>query len=288
MVKKFKKKLKRIIKKLSYLFSKKIPYAYPILEGDLLKNRCALITGGSSGIGYCIAKSFLQHGSSVIIIGRDVKKLEEATQTLEAYVNGNQFIKYYELDLSNTNSINDAFNKIISENNQKIDILVNNAGVNKGSPIGQTNVIDFEKTFKTNLEGTYFLTQIVYNYMIKEKIRGNILNIASSSSLRPANTPYCLSKWAILGFTKGLAKKAIEHGIVVNAVAPGPTATPMLKDIDDKDINLLQSPIGRYIMPEEVANIAIILVSDLGKCIVGDTVYITGGAGVITYDDIEY
>ena len=90
--------------------------------------------------------------------------------------------------------------------------------------------------------------------------------------------------------TVGLAKKLIKHGIVVNGIAPGPTATPMLvKDYnEDSDITLKSLPIERYILPEEIANMAVFLTSNLGKSIVGDIVYMTGGAGTITVDDISY
>ncbi len=288
MLKKIKRKIKKILKRVKSFFTKKVPCPYPVFNGSLLDNRCALITGGSSGIGYAIAELFLKNGASVIITGRNAEKLKQVKNVLSSYAKEHQFVKFYELDITDIDGLDNKFNMILKDCDRPIDILVNNAGVNEGAPIGETLKNDFENTIKTNLEGTYFFTQIVYNYMVKKKINGNILNIASSSSLRPASTPYGLSKWGIVGFTKGLAKKAIEHGIVVNAIAPGPTATPMLKDLKDKNINLIKSPIGRYIMPDEIANITTILVSDLGKCIIGDVIYITGGAGVITYDDVEY
>ncbi len=288
MFRKIKKSIKKKLKLLKNIFSKKIPVFYPIYEGNVLKNRCALITGGGSGIGYAIAESFLKNGASVIITGRNKEKLSSAKEKLTQYLGEGQFIEFYELDISNIENLDEKFNIILKKINRKIDILVNNAGVGNGTPIGTTLKSDFEKTIKTNLEGTYFLTQIVYNYMIKENIKGNILNIASSSSLRPTTTPYMLSKLGILGFTKGLAKKAIENEIVVNAIAPGPTVTPMLKDSDDKDINLISSPAGRYALPEEIANLSTILVSDMSRLVVGDTLFVTGGAGIITYDDVEY
>ena len=140
----------------------------------------------------------------------------------------------------------------------------------------------------TNLQGTAFMSRIVAKYMIANHIRGNILNIASSSSLRPANSAYTLSKWGIRGLTLGLAKTLIPHGIVVNGIAPGPTATPMLKTDADKDIGHDTLPGGRYALPEEIANMAVFLVSGMGRTIVGDIVYMTGGAGLITFEDMNY
>ena len=173
---------------------------------------------------------------------------------------------------------------------QKIDILVNNAGILSRNNFGEAEIDDFEKVIKTNAESVYFLSQAVYQYMKKNEIKGNILNVTSSSAKRPAISAYTMSKWSVKALTLGLAKKLIKDGIVVNAVAPGVTETPMM--IADRELgeNIMydKAPIGRYILPEEVANIATVLVSDMGRCIVGDTIYVTGGAGVITYDDMTY
>jgi len=120
------------------------------------------------------------------------------------------------------------------------------------------------------------------------KIKGNILNIVSSSSLRPALTPYTISKWGMRSFTLGLAKVLIPYGIVVNALAPGPTATEMLIKDGYDGIENQANPSGRFATASEVANMAVILVSSIGRMIVGDTIYMTGGAGLFTYDDIKY
>lgn len=140
----------------------------------------------------------------------------------------------------------------------------------------------------TNLKGTAFLSRTVARYMIENKIQGNILNIASSSSLRPAISAYTLSKWGIRGLTLGLAKALIPYGIVVNGIAPGPTATPMLLPDGGEDIGNDTLPGGRYAMPEEIANMAVVLVSGMGRTVVGDIVYMTGGAGLITFEDMNY
>lgn len=283
-MKKFKQKIKNYLKKLTL---KKIPEPFPVFEGKLLNGRVALITGGGSGIGYEIAKSFLKNGAKVIITGRNIEKLKSAKKKLKEEFGDR--IKYFKLDISETNKIEEIIDKIINENgNEKIDILVNNAGISKGSPIGNTKIEDFQNVINTNITGTYFVSQAITNYWINNKIKGNVLNVSSSSALRPAITAYTMSKWAMNGLTKGMAKKFIKYGIVVNAIAPGPTKTPMLISDDEIDINRECSPIKKFIMPEEIANISVMLVSDLGKTIIGDTIYATGGAGTITYDDMEY
>ena len=94
--------------------------------------------------------------------------------------------------------------------------------------------------------------------------------------------PYAISKWGITGLTKGLADILIPYGITVNAIAPGPTATAMLGKDTESDISHDTSPIGRYATPQEIANLALYMVSDMGNLIVGDTFYITGGSGTIS------
>lgn len=169
----------------------------------------------------------------------------------------------------------------------KIDILVNNAGV-QGSEFPNATEEKYDIAMDTNLKACFFLSQLLGNYMVKQGIKGNILNVCSSSSLRPAISAYTISKWGLRGLTLGLAKSLISHGIVVNGLAPGATATPMLNKSDADNISYPYSPLGRLIMPEEIANMAVLLVSNMGRSIVGVIVYMTGGMGVITYDDIKY
>ena len=169
----------------------------------------------------------------------------------------------------------------------KIDILVNNAGV-LGGDISSATEAEYDTIFDTNMKGMFFLSQLVGRYMKDNSIKGNILNIASSSSLRPAASAYTLTKWGARGFTLGLAKSLAPYGITVNGIAPGPTATPMLGKGDALDITFPNNPLGRFALPEEIANMAVFLVSGMGRSIVGDIVYMTGGSGLITFDDINY
>lgn len=188
-------------------------------------------------------------------------------------------------------SFDDNFNNLRSLLAKKgiapIDILVNNAGVNfKGMPNATED--EYDKVLDTNLKGVFFLSQMFGKYMVTNGIKGNILNIASSSSLRPADSAYTLSKWGIRGLTLGLAKSLAKYGITVNGIAPGPTATPMMIKDGQTDMSLGRLPLGRYIMPEEISNMAVLLVSDMGRSIMGDIIYMTGGAGILTYDDVPY
>lgn len=283
--------IKRVGKKIIEPFQKVSYINNVVYNGDLLKGRMALITGGTSGIGLAIATTFLLNGCDVIITGRNQKKIDDAIRALKSKVKDkNRKIIGVQFDIADSQTIQKNFDDITNKYGERLDILVNNAGVIKGSNIGETEVDEYELCLKTNLEGTYFLSQAFFNYVKSMKRKGNILNVCSSSSMRPAVKPYTLTKWGLRGLTIGMAKKFIKFGVVVNGIAPGPTYTPMLvgKAIAEKNLTLKSNPAGRYTTPEEIANGALFLVSDMGKMVVGDIMYMTGGAGITTVDDISY
>lgn len=261
------------------------PTIVTLAPNELLKGRCALITGGTSGIGYCIAKAFLDSGATVIITSRNNERLKTSCEKLaESYKD-----RIFGIVLDNTkiNTFEQVFRSAISlVGGRYIDILVNNAGV-LGGDICTTSVTEYDNVMNTNLRGVFFLSKLVGKYMKENGIEGNILNIASSSSLRPAISAYMLSKWGIRGLTLGLARAFAPYGITVNGIAPGPTATPML--LKDTSKGLANDTIlGRYVLPEEIANMAVFLVSGLGKTIVGDIVYMTGGSALVSFEGIDY
>lgn len=256
-------------------------------QNDLLKGRCALVTGGTSGIGFAIARAFVNAGAYVIITGRNQQRANNAVKELNA--DGRAF--GIEWNNNNVSEFEKSFAIILEIVRKKeinnIDILVNNAGVNyKGMPNAEE--AEYDMVMDTNLKGAFFLSQLFGKYLVANGIKGNILNIASASSLRPADSAYTLSKWGLRGLTLGLAKALGANGITVNGIAPGPTATPMMIKDGNPNMALDRIPLGRYIMPEEIANMAVILVSDMGRSIMGDIVYMTGGAGNLTFDDVKY
>ena len=284
--------VKKYIKRVGRYLLKGLPVNHittdivTIAPNELLKGRKALITGGTSGIGYAIAGAFLKSGASVTITGRSMKRLEDSAKRLaEENPSANGRISYVVMDNKDVSSFGTLFdaNSFLKET----DILVNNAGV-LGGDISIATEEDYDNILDTNLKGTFFLSQLVARNMRDRGIRGNILNIASSSSLRPAASAYTLSKWGIRGLTLGLAKILAPYGITVNGLAPGPTATPMLIKGKITEITHDDLPIGRYAMPKEIANMAVVLTSGMGRMIVGDIVYMTGGAGIVTFEDMKY
>lgn len=259
-------------------------------KNNWLNGRCALVTGGTSGIGYALSEAFLKSGASVIITGRSKTRIDIAVEKLRNASEGSIVIGV-ELDNTKVETFETIFQEMLNHANAHgipfIDILVNNAGVNNR---GMPNAVEseYDLVLDTNLKGAFFLSQLFGKYLVSNKIKGNILNVASASSLRPADSAYTISKWGLRGLTLGLAKALGPKGITVNGIAPGPTATPMMIKDGSTNMTLDRIPLGRYIMPEEIANMSVILVSDMGRSVMGDIVYMTGGAGVLTYDDITY
>ncbi len=245
---------------------------------NVLNNKVALVTGGSGEIGFAIAEALIRSGCTVIITGTNEDKLKNNCNRTS------KGMSYIKLDLSHVHTIADAVNQLINSiPEHKIDILVNSAGFHGEWDFDNITETDFDKVMDVNVKGTYFITNYIARHMIKNKIKGHILNISSSSSLRPAWTPYQISKWAVNGMTKGFADYLLPYGIIVNAIAPGPTATAMVKSDGDENIYYQHQPSHRYLTVQEIANLAVFMVSNMGDMIVGDTVYMTGGSGVLSY-----
>lgn len=263
--------------------TEKIPIPTPVNPEQVLAGKVALVTGGTGGIGSAIAEAFVAHGAKVILVGTNENKLSGIVGKINEKFASAEVIAPFRMNVLDVAQMPAKICEAMSlfpEN--RIDILVNCAGVNDVDDFAHVKEEDYDRVMDINVKGTFFMCQAVSNYMIEHKIRGHILNVSSSSALRPAWTPYPISKWAVRGFTLGLADTLLPHGIVVNAIAPGPTATAMVDRQADGDIRMDSNPSGRMAVPGEIANLAVFMVSDMGNMIVGDTFYMTGGSGTIS------
>ena len=259
-----------------------------LAPSEMLKDRTALVTGGTSGIGFEVAKAYINAGARVVITGRNEEKVKKACEAINKEVSrkGNIFgIVMNNTDVKSMPSKLQDIERVLGTGH--IDILVNNAGVVGGEVKDCTEEL-YNTILDTNLKGTFFLSKLVARYWVDNQIEGNILMMGSSSSLRPATSAYTLTKNALYGFTKGLAKVLAPHGITVNGLAPGPTATPMTMPNGVRDEISFPNPLGRFVMPGEIANMAVFLVSNMGRSIIGDMVFMTGGSGIVTFDDVKY
>lgn len=277
-----KRKIKNAIDWLIMSFKKEkiVAVPTPIRDGELLKGKTALITGGSGGIGCAIAKELLKNGCRVIIAGTSNEKLKMVAEKL----GNNDLIGCIVIDVTDVQSLDKKIDQAASMfPDGQIDILINSAGVLTHNNFFNISEDEYNKIMDINIKGSFFMSQKVANYMIKNEIHGHILNVSSSSALRPAWTPYQISKWAIRGFTLGLADSLLPYGIIVNAIAPGPTTGPMAGITDSDNLYNPNTPIGRFAITSEIAQLAVFMVSDMGNMIVGDTFYMTGGCGTISY-----
>lgn len=242
---------------------------------NLLEGKVALVTGGSSGIGYAIAKVMVEAGAYVYIVGRNKEKLSKVAEQIGS--------SYITIDITKINEVESFFDIFLRDKN--IDILVNAAGTHGSDLFGSVTEKNWDDVMSINLKALYFISQIIANQMIKKNIKGHILNVSSASSKKPSWTPYEISKRAVNGITEGMAHKLIEHGIVVNGIAPGPTATPMMASLmEDGGIQWPGNPSKRMQTVEEIASLALFLVSNQGDSVVGDTFFITGGSGTVCID----
>ena len=205
--------LKGLKKRIKEKFIKKEPIYIQVTTEKCLQGRIALITGGSSGIGEAMAKQFVQAGAKVIITGRNEPKLKKVAQEI------GKSAQYFVLDNTDVERFESSFSKM-NDFFGNIDILVNNAGIIGTSRFPDVNSEDFDNVISINLKGPFLLSQVFVKHCISKRIHGNILNVGSSSSLRPAISPYTISKWGIRAITLGLAKKCAQYGITVNGIAP--------------------------------------------------------------------
>lgn len=270
--------IKKVLTKVLNIENEIIPIITPTACDDLIKDKVVMITGGTGGIGFAIAKACVNAGAKVILCGTNTSKLQKYQDIL------GENSRSIELHLNKIETLETTIKEALKcYPEKKIDVLVNSAGVHGDWSVKDLSEDEYDKVMDVNVKGTFFLTNLIGQYMITNKIKGHILNISSSSALRPAFTPYQISKWAINGMTKGFADILLPHGIVVNGLAPGPTATEMVKDTSTDNIYYEHQPSHRYATPEEIANLALFMISPMGNMIVGDTFYMTGGSGTISY-----
>lgn len=242
----------------------------------ILQGKIALITGGSSGIGFEIAKKFAQTGAMVIITGRNEKKLQQASTDL-----GTDCCKYLVWDISETESIDQKLQECKELVGGDIDILVNNAGIAPSKFFGKIDETEWNKIYDINLKGNYFLTQALVKTWKKSAFEGykKIINISSQGGFVGATYPYRMVKWDVRGLTEGLGKLLIKDYIIVNGIAPGVVKTSMQQFSLDQGDNLYtdQNPVHRVCLPEEIAELALFLVSDASNFIIGQTIVCDGG-----------
>ena len=244
-----------------------------------MKKKIALITGGSSGIGFATAKKFTEHDIFTILIGRDKQKLDKAVTELGKNCAGISF------DMNNLHAIPQLVATIIQEHGE-IDVLVNNAGINLKKSALEVTDEEFQQIILTNLSSVFSLTREVAKGMVARK-NGSVINISSMAAQYglPGVVAYTASKTAIEGITRSLAVELSPHGIRVNCIAPGFIETNMSSaalngDPERKQKVLSRTPMGKLGTPQDVAQAVYFMASDESSFITGTVVPVDGGNSI--------
>lgn len=239
-----------------------------------LKGKKIIVTGGGRGLGFYMAKRFIEEGASVVITGRNEEKLKSAAAEIGC--------SYIPFDVQEISEIS-VFLKRAHEMLGGIDVLVNNAGIS----LHEKDIFDvtqekYDRQFNTNLKAVYFLTQAFLDLYEKEnRSGGSVLFLSSERSQYADDIPYGLIKASINSLVRGLAKTHIKKNIRINAIAPGVTATDMTGRT--RDALYANYATGRVYLPEEVAEVACFLLCDAASCLSGQILVCNNGNSINMY-----
>lgn len=248
-----------------------------------LDGKCALITGGSRGIGRATALALAKEGCSVAL--SYVNNRDKADEVVETIRRQNVQTIAVKCDLAAPSDIEQLF-KTTLDKFGKLDILVNNAAIDYGTELLETTEEVWDRTLDVNLKGVFLCTQIAAKHMIPRRY-GKIVNISSNSGFGIAvqgDAAYAASKAGVIQLTKTAAFELGRYGINVNCVAPGAVRTDMLKgNMDDQEYaefieaRKKKSSLGMIGEPEDIANLVLFFASDDSRFITGKTLLIDGG-----------
>lgn len=238
--------------------------------------KCALVTGGSRGIGKAICKELSKDGMYIIINYRS--NTIEAQKTLDEIIADGGQGELLPFDVSDSNDIKSSLNTWSEANTDKsINVLVNNAGITKDNLMVFMADDEWSSVIKTNLDSFFYVTSQVLKNMIIGKW-GRIINVVSLSGQKgmPGQTNYAAAKAGVIGATKSLAMEIGKKKVTVNAVAPGFIKTDMTEALNEKELKKLV-PLNRFGTAQEVAYAVSFLASDKASYITGETISINGG-----------
>lgn len=244
----------------------------------MLDNKVAIITGGTRGIGFETARTFLENGAKVAIFGSREETVKKALESLKQE-NADYEVIGLHPTLTNEEEVKTAF-ETVKEKFDKIDILINNAGVSSSTKLENYTIDEYDKIADLNIKSVFVCSKQILPYL--KETKGVILNTSSMVSLygQPSGVMYPASKFAVNGIIKSLSRELAPYGIRVNGVAPGITETDMVKNLPEEMIAPLIKtiPLGRIGTPRDIANGFLFLASDLATYITGEILQIDGGA----------
>lgn len=243
----------------------------------MLKEKVAVITGGSRGIGRCIAKKFAQNHANVALIAtKDGEEIRNAVGELSSL---GVTVKAYFANVADMDEMENVAASIIKDFG-RVDVLVNNAGITKDNLLMSMKRDEIDAVIDVNLKGCMYSTKAFLRNFLKQK-SGNVINISSVVGMmgNKGQTNYSASKAGIIGFTKSLAKEYGKKNLRANAIAPGYIETSMTEVLSDevKDDIKKEIVLGRLGKPEDVADLALFLASDMSSYITGEVIKVDGG-----------
>lgn len=241
-----------------------------------LEGKVSIVTGAAQGIGKATALKFAAEGSKVVICDVRLGSMDEISAELKEM---NAEFLAYEVNVVNRDQIKTMVDDVVSKWG-KIDVLVNNAGITADNQLIKMPEEDFDKVIDVNLKGVFNCTQIVVPVM-SDNGGGVVLNASSVVGLYGnfGQTNYAATKWGVIGMTKTWAKELGKKNIRVNAIAPGFIATPMVKKMPEKVIEMMEgkAPLRRLGTPEDIANAYAFLASEEASFITGTVLSVDGG-----------
>lgn len=239
-----------------------------------LAGKLAVITGAGGGFGRAIARVFIREGAGLVLHDIHRPSLEKLSAEFGEY---SQSVQLVQGDIACAAAVKKLFASITDP----VAILVNNAGITRSLPLEKIAPADWDQVLEVNLKGAFLCSKEVIEQM-KRRGSGKIINISSISGQtgRPVGVDYASSKAGLLGFTRNLAFQVAPLGINVNAVAPGPIITSLVKQLSPAVLKAIMEsvPFKRQGTPEDVANAVLFLASSESDWITGETIAVNGGA----------
>lgn len=243
----------------------------------MLKGKTALITGASRGIGCAIAKKYASNGANIAIV--DVGNPDNAQKTKEEIESLGVTCNVYFCDISDFAKTKELVEQVIADFGG-IDILVNNAGITRDGLILSMKEEDFNRVIQINLTGAFNMIKHTYSHFMKKR-SGRIINISSVVGLtgNAGQSNYSSAKAGLIGLTKSVAKELGGRNVLCNAIAPGFIQTDMTGQLNDKvkESFMTMIPLKRQGLPEDIANVALFLASDLASYVTGEVIRVDGG-----------
>ena len=240
----------------------------------MLSKKTALVTGATSGIGKAIALLFLKNGASVIGVGTNKDKAQKLLEEASS-----DRLRVEICDVSSKEDVEKLFATVFSVF-PNLDILVNNAGITRDGLLMRMPPEDWDRVLDTNLRSCFLTCQHACRPMMKAK-GGRIINISSIVGLagNPGQTNYAASKAGMIGFSKSFAREVASRNILVNCIAPGYIETGMTEAMGQEKVNLAKGsiPLGRLGTPQDVAQAALFLASDMSSYMTGQVLIVDGG-----------